>query len=230
MTFRRKRGFPQVLVVCACAALVLLAGLAGSGCRSAARGVYYDAMERIGRPKREILRRRVEAGRESQREAQTQFETTYERFAALAGYEGSDLEVVYKQMNAEYEESEERAEEVRGRIDAIEQVAADLFAEWKAEAEEIGNPELRRKSKAKLATTEERYGVLITAMQNAEIRMDPVLGAFRDQVLYLKHNLNAAAVASLEGTVASIERDVAALIAEIDASIREADAFLQTIE
>ena len=230
MQSRRRRRVYRGAVRIAGAMFVLLAMLPNSGCRSAARGVYYDAMERIGRPKRELLRRRVASGRESQREAQDQFQTTYERFAALAGYDGGDLEVVYKQMNTEYERSEKRANEVRERIDAIEQVAADLFAEWKAEAEQIGNPELRRKSKAKLAATQDRYGALITSMQNAEIRMDPVLGAFRDQVLYLKHNLNAAAVASLEGSVASIERDVAALIDEIDASIREADAFLETIE
>ena len=60
--------------------------------------------------------------------------------------------------------------------------------------------------------------------------MDPVLQAFRDQVLFLKHNLNARAIASLESTVGAIEGDVQSLIDELGRSIREADAFLDTLE
>ena len=38
--------------------------------------------------------------------------------------------------------------------------------------------------------------------------MEPVLTAFGDRVLFLKHNLNAQAIASLQGHAASIEADV----------------------
>ena len=36
-------------------------------------------------------------------------------------------------------------------------------------------------------------------MRLAESRIEPVLKSFRDQVLFLKHNLNAKAIASLRG-------------------------------
>ena len=58
------------------------------------------------------------------------------------------------------------------------------------------------------------------------VRMAPVLDAFRDQVLYLKHNLNLSAIAALEGEAAIIESDVDELIAEMQRSIAEADAFI----
>jgi hypothetical protein len=57
--------------------------------------------------------------------------------------------------------------------------------------------------------------------------MNPVLGAFKDQVLFLKHNLNARAVASLSETVRGIEGDVAKLIAEMNTSIAEANQFIE---
>ena len=60
--------------------------------------------------------------------------------------------------------------------------------------------------------------------------MDPVLSAFQDQVLYLKHNLNAQAIVSLQGELVSIETDVAGLIKEMEASIKEADTFINSIE
>jgi hypothetical protein len=53
-----------------------------------------------------------------------------------------------------------------------------------------------------------------------------VLAAFRDQVLFLKHNLNAQAVASLSAELDSIEIGVARLINEMNVSIAEADRFI----
>jgi hypothetical protein len=67
-------------------------------------------------------------------------------------------------------------------------------------------------------------------MQRASASMDPVLTAFRDQVLFLKHNLNAAAIASLEGNAREIRGDVDALIRNMEKSIAEADAFIATLE
>jgi DUF1680 family protein len=77
---------------------------------------------------------------------------------------------------------------------------------------------------------EARDAQLIGAMKRAERKIDPVLAAFRDQVLYLKHNLNAQAIASLQSELASIETDVAKLIKEMEASIKEADGFISSME
>lgn len=224
----RKRS-PQIRRL-ACCGLLLFLGFALGGCQSAARDVYYDTMERFGRQKRHILNDRVAEGRESQRDAQEQFQTTYDRFKAVTGYSGGDLESVYGKLQKEYDRSEKRAAEVRTRIRSIEQVARDLFAEWSEELETIGSQKLRVSSQAKRDATERRYEELIATMRTAAARMDPVLAAFRDQVLFLKHNLNAAAIASLEDNAVSIERDVEVLIREIEVSIRQADAFLETAE
>jgi hypothetical protein len=84
--------------------------------------------------------------------------------------------------------------------------------------------------KRKLRDTKKKYTQLIGAMKRAERKTDPVLAAFQDQVLYLKHNLNAQAIASLQSELASIETDVAKLIKEMEASIKEADLFISSME
>ena len=56
-----------------------------------------------------------------------------------------------------------------------------------------------------------------------------LLAAFREQVLFLKHNLNAAAIASLQGEVVAIERGVADLVAEMERAIAEADTFISNL-
>ena len=49
-----------------------------------------------------------------------------------------------------------------------------------------------------------------------------MLQVFQDHVLYLKHNLNARAISSLDQQRVRIEGDVKVLIAEMQASIEEA--------
>ena len=210
-------GWPAALGACA---LLLL------GCTSA----YYSVMESIGREKRHILESRVEASREDQKEVQEEFQTTFELFQEVTGYDGGDLERFYQRMQSQLERSEEKAEAVRERIRSIEQVAGDLFEEWEGEIAQISRADLRRQSESKLRTTRARYQKMIAAMKRAEARMDPVLTAFRDQVLFLKHNLNASAIASLESSTADIESDVAGLIRELRASIAETEEFLAALE
>jgi hypothetical protein len=196
------------------------------GCGS----LYYGALERVGIQKRHILADRIEDGREAQQEAQEQFQDAFESFKTATSFEGGELEATYRGLSAELEDSEARAADVRERIASIEQVAGDLFDEWEGEIGQISRADLRQKSSTQLRQTKARYTKLLGTMKRAERKMDPVLVAFRDQVLFLKHNLNASAIASLESQASGIQSDVDALVRDLSASIREADAFLATLE
>lgn len=206
--------------------LVLFSLLFAGGCSKA----YYSAMEKVGYDKREILSDRVENARESQQDAKEQFANALERYKSVVDFDGGALEEKYDILNAEYEASEEQAQEVRDRIDSVEDVADALFDEWAEEITQYSSSKLRRSSQQKLSATKARYAKLIKAMKRASSKMDPVLAAFKDQVLFLKHNLNAKAIAALEGELGTIRSDVDALIKEMEKSIAEADAFIQTLE
>ncbi|MCC6416397.1 MAG: DUF2959 domain-containing protein [Opitutaceae bacterium] len=201
---------------------LLLIVLVAGGCTSA----YYGTWEKLGWAKRDILVDRVEEARDEQQAAKEQIKTTLERFQDVTNFQGGNLEAKYKKLNGEYEDAKESAEEVRDRIEAVETVANDMFKEWKEELKQYNSDELRRSSEQKLNQTKERYQQLITVMKDAEAKMQPVLVAFNDQVLFLKHNLNAQAIASLQTTATQIEGDVAKLIADMEKSIAEANAFI----
>ncbi len=196
------------------------------GCQKA----YYSTMEKMGYDKREILADRVENARESQEEAKEQFANALERYKSVVSFDGGELEEKYNILNDEYETSKARAEEVRDRIESVEDVAEALFDEWADEITQYSSSKLRRDSQKKLTATKGRYNKLIRAMKKASAKMDPVLAAFKDQVLYLKHNLNAKAIASLEGELTTIRSDVSTLIKEMERSIAEADAFIKTLK
>lgn len=197
-----------------------------AGCSSA----YYQAMEKIGFAKREILADRVEKTRTAQQEAKEQFADALQRFLAVTKADGGDLQRKYDAMNSEFQRSESRAKEVRERIASVEDVAAALFREWKQELGQYTNPTLRRDSERQLDLTRRRYDALLSLMRRAADRMDPVLATFRDQVLFLKHNLNARAIASLGETHRTLEADISRLIADMETSIREAETFIKDLK
>ncbi len=194
-----------------------------AGCQRA----YFSALERIGIEKRDVLVDRVQNARDSQNEASEQFRSALDAFSDLVGFDGGDLERTYERLSAEYERSEARAAEVSNRLDAVQSAADALFAEWEAELDQYADQNLRRESERQLRATRTRYESMLAAMERAERKMPPVLQAFEDQVLFLKHNLNARAIASLEGTVREIETDVDALVRDMEASIAEANAFIE---
>jgi len=94
----------------------------------------------------------------------------------------------------------------------------------------MSTPALRASSRQQLAATRERYNELHTALVNAEQSMTPVLAQFKDYVLYLKHNLNAQAIASLQGETTSIQNDINKLIEQMNHSIARADEFIKTMK
>ena len=191
--------------------------------------VYYDTMEKFGYQKRDILVDRVEDARDTQQEAKDQFQSALEHFSTVVNFRGGELEEKYNKLNGELKQCESKAGAVSNRIAAVEDVAEALFAEWKEELAQYTNANLRRSSQRKLDQTRKRYGQLIGAMKRAEVKIDPFLAAFRDQVLFLKHNLNAQAIASLHQEMVSVEADIASLIKEMEASIAEADGFIKAM-
>src|SRR5690606_10974639 len=180
--------------------------------------VYYNAMEKVGFAKREILVDRVEDAREAQQDAKEQFTSALDQLLEITRSDGGDLKTTYNRLNSELRRSETRAKEVRERFAAVEDVAEALFDEWEDELEQYESASLRRSSGRQLRATRERYEKMIGLMQRAASRMDPVLATFRDQVLFLKHNLNARALAGLDVTAKELEADVGALLADMERS------------
>ncbi len=209
-----------LLAVC-CVALLL-----SGGCESA----YYGMYEQFGVLKNDLLVDRVEDAVEAQEEAKEEFKSAFEQFEAVVGVPESDLKSVYNKLSGAFEDAQAKAAEVDDRVAAVENVSEDLFEEWEDEIGQISNKSLQAKSRTQLSQSKKRYAALHKAMRRAQDRMQPVLTAFSDHVLFLKHNLNAQAIASLKGELAGIESDVGRLIADMESSINEAQSFLQSMD
>ena len=217
-----KRSAQSVLFFVFC---VLLAG-SMSSCSS----TYYGAMEKVGIHKRDILVDRVEDGRDAQAEAQKQFQSALEQFDSIVKLEETDLKKAYEKFDKEYKDCKSAAEDVSSRIDKIESVAKALFKEWKNELKEYENKDLRRSSEKQLNDTKKRYADMLATMKTAEESMDPVLRIFHDNVLFLKHNLNAQAIGSLQNEFAALEGHIDELVQSMNVAIASSNEFISQIK
>ena len=197
---------------------------------AACQSAYYEVAEKAGYHKREILVDRVEDARDAQDDAQEQFQSAQEQLLVLIDYQGGDIQDSYEDLADEYEDSVAAAQEVTDRIDAIEHVAEALFEEWAEEITEFQNASFKADSQKKLKETQRRYSSLLSALRKSEKRMAPVLSAMNDNVLYLKHNLNAQAVAALKVEFGRIEKDIDLLIAEMRKSIASSNQFIDSLQ
>ncbi len=208
--------------------LVVLAGviLGLSGCSS----VYYGTMEKLGVHKRDIMVDRVKEARDTQNEAKQQFVTALDQFKSVVNFPGGDLEKEYNKLNTTLQKSESKAADVRDRISAVEDVSEALFSEWRAEIKQYNSETLRRSSQQKYDIAKKKYTDLINAMKRAEARLEPALVPLRDHVLFMKHNLNARAIAGLSQELVSVQTNVDRLVRDMETAIAQADAFIASLQ
>jgi len=215
------RRFTVTLAACiACSMLPTL-----SGCAS----TRIELAEKFGYAKREQLSDKVKSARDGQQEAKVQFESALAEFIAVTAVDVKDLEARYSKLTKEYDRSKSKADAVTERIAGVERVGEALFREWKEELKQYTSDTMRSASQRQLDQTRVQYDRLVDAMKTAESKMAPVLAAFSDQVLFLKHNLNARAIAALQSTVTQVQDDVAALVREMESAITEADSFIDQL-
>lgn len=196
-----------------------------SGCSTA----YYAAMEKVGVHKRDILIDRVEDARDAQLKGQQEFKDALDQLSQLIGFHGGDLQQKYEALNSQYEDSKKAAADVSERINKVELVAFDLFNEWEEELKQYQNKKLRADSKRQLLETKRQFDALVKVMRRAESKMPPVLRVLQDNVLYLKHNLNAKAVGAISGEFSLLQQDVNLLLQEMNRAIADSNQFIATI-
>ena len=203
--------------------LILISMLSMNSCSS----IYYGFWETFGQDKRDLLKSEIENSNEDQKDIKEEFTSTLERIKKEYDFDGGELERTYDYLSSRYEDAKKREKKLQNRIDKIEDIGADLFKEWKQEALEIKNPKYRRSSLAKLSRTKTQFAQLRSNLSKTEKMLEVVMGKFKDQVLFLKHNLNAKALGSLKVEFKEIEKGINQLIGNINSSQSTNNIFIE---
>jgi predicted nucleic acid-binding Zn-ribbon protein len=192
--------------------------------------MYYSVWETLGREKRDLLKSNVESARDEQKEVQEKFSDALANIKRTYNVRGDKLESVYRQMKTDYEDARDRSDDLSKRIKRIERLGKDLFDEWSREVEKISNQAYRRSSQEKLRATKQRFSGLVASLHAAEKRIAPVLKKLEDQVLFVKHNLNAASMGVFKAEADAIEKDINGLQMEITKSVMASESFVKSLD
>ena len=192
--------------------------------------VYYSTWEMLGKEKRHLLINQVVNFSEEQEDAAVAFESVVERIKSEYSFDGGELENTYNKIKKDYEDCEGRHSDLLARIEKVDSIGEDLFAEWADEISEISSTNLRSQSQTSLNESQKNFDKLSKAMHKSATKIPPILTKIKDNMLFLKHNLNAKAVGSLGKEMQSIQKDIQILIKDMKASISEADAFIKSFK
>lgn len=204
---------------------VLLIFLCFTGCNK----LYYATWEALGKQKRDLLREQVEDLTQDQEDVNQEFSDALSKLRSLYGSPPSGLAQAYDQLQKDYDQAKSKSEALSYRIDKVVTVAHDLFTEWEDEISKLKTPKYREDSRRKLKITRQKFAKLETSMRKAEKDIPPVLASLEEQVIYLKHNLNAQALGNVQGEVKAIEGDLKTLSLSIHKSISESQNFITNL-
>jgi len=179
---------------------------------------------------RDVLVSRVESARDVQVDAAEEFKTALEKFKDVTQFDGGDLEKTFNRLNSAFNDSEAAANKVNKRVERVVGATNNLLSEWREELEQYNDQSIRQRANKQFDETRLHAEKMIAAMRKAEKKTEPVLAAFKDQVLFVKHNLNMQAISALSQEHQVIESDVAALIVDMEASIAEAESFISSLK
>ena len=197
--------------------------------KEAVREVKYSAYETVGLEKRDLFKSQVKTVKDKQDDSKEEFEDALAQLKAVYNFDGGKLEREYSKLKSAYDDANQSATAVRENIQKLDTIAGDLFKEWATEIGQISAGDLRAKSQASYDQTQKKYRSYYSQLKKSETRVTPILKKMNDQVLFLKHNLNAAAIAGLKVEAARIESDIAKLIGEMNQSIKEADELISEL-
>ncbi|MEA3289495.1 MAG: DUF2959 domain-containing protein [Campylobacterota bacterium] len=198
-----------------------------SGC---ANKIYYAGMEKVGVHKRDIMVSRIENVQDSQKDTQDEFKSALEQFGSLVTIENSDLKSAYEKFDNKYEDAKEAAQDLSDHINKLQNVSLALFEEWEDELDLYQNQKLKIQSQKKLNATRSNYKTMMKAMKRSEKSMEPILATFQDNVLTLKHSLNAQAIGTLQGEFKSLKKEIRILNQQMNLSIKESSQFIQQMD
>lgn len=209
--------------------LIALISSCANPVTKAVNKVKYSAWETVGVEKRDLFKRQVANVKEDQEDTQESFKDALTKLKEVYAFDGGNLEREYNKLSGAYDEAADEADSVKKSITKLDTVANDLFDEWRGEIKTLSTPSFKEQSRKQLTQTQSKYLQLHESLIASEKKIGPVLAKLKDQVTYLKHNLNAQAISGLKSEGLRIESDIQKLMKDMEVSSRKAEDFIKTL-
>src|SRR5687767_4398619 len=165
--------------------IVMTIALAAFGCKSSS--TYVKAMDTAGLEKREMLTDRLQEARDAQIAAKQQLQTALYTLRRVATVPATELTDLHDDHENEVKTTEDEIDDLKGSIASVEAVANEMFSDWEEDLAKYEDQELRQKSAREMRETQQSYTQMINALRNTHQKLNSVMPALKDQVLYVQH-------------------------------------------
>jgi len=149
-------------------------------------------------------------------ESRAQLQKTVATYNSITEMTATDLKGAYKDLNKDIADGEKKVADGRPKIDEMNTSAEAYFAAWKASAEAISDPNLRKRSEERLADAKARFDKIAVAGKDARQSFDTLMTDIKDQSKFLGLDLNASAIATLKPDAAKFNGRANAVFAKTD--------------
>lgn len=122
-----------------------------------------------------------------------------------------DAVTAYKDLEQTIDDSDDQANEFRKSVEKMQAAAEPVFEQWTKDLEAYSNPEMRARSQQRLASARERYDAVVAAVEPVLVEYETINQTLHDHALFLSHDMNPAAVATIQGDVRSVAKEASAL-------------------
>jgi Protein of unknown function (DUF2959) len=115
--------------------------------------------------------------------------------------EGGSLQPIHKTFAARLAKLESSVEKIRTDGTQMRTRSEDYYKAWQDELSKMGNPKLRDKAQNRFADAKEEFDEIIVIAGEAKRELEPFMADLKDVDTYLKADLSADGVKSLNNTI-----------------------------
>ena len=178
----------------------------------------------------EKLAKRAQDTVKAVEETRQQIEKTLGLYNSIVQNQAEDTKKAYSDLGKWVEDCEKRRANASRKVDDMEKEAHTFFAEWTQSLDGITNPDLRKRSQDRMNDTRLRYNDILKVGRQAGGEFDVFVGSLQDQYVYLRYDLNPAALASLSGDAKQVNSQAATLFAKIDETVKMAQEYITSLQ
>ena len=163
-------------------------------------------------------------------ESRAQLQKTVATYNSITEMTAKDLKGAYKDLNKDIADSEKKVVDGRPKVDEMNTAAEAYFAAWKASAEAISDPNLRKRSEERLADAKARFDKIAVAGKDARQNFDTLMTDVKDQSTFLGHDLNPSAIANLKPDAAKFNTRASTVFTKIDGLTKMFDEYIASMK
>jgi uncharacterized coiled-coil DUF342 family protein len=161
--------------------------------------------------------------------AREQIGKTLDTYNSIFASDTKDVKKAYKGVEGEMENTEKKREDVRKKLDETKLEADAYFTSWKESLQQIGNPDLRKKSETRMGETRAKFDGILGTIGEARAAYEPFITNMKDQWVYLGHDLNPSGISSLKPERDKLNVTAKELFGKIDASTKKATEYINSV-